>query len=118
MSKKHIIITTSVAAVALFAGVGMGSSAQPEPRTETKIETKTVTKEVTPQACLTALENGESVMMLAGEAMGVMSKGFDYASEFDLAGLQSVSSELDSMQPSIVSARSAWDSSVAECKGN
>lgn len=118
MSKKNIIITTTVAAVALFAGVGIGTSGQPEPRTETKIETKTVTKEVTTQACLTALENGENLIQLSGEGMIVMSGAFDTSIMFDVAALESITAELNALESDVTLARIAWDASVAECKAN
>lgn len=118
MAKKNVIITSAVGAVALFIGIGVGgTSAAPEAEVVTKTVSKEVEVEVTPQACLDALADGEALIQLGGEGMVVMSGAFDPSVMFNEAALDSITTELNTLESDVALARLAWDDSVAACKG-
>lgn len=132
--KKRRWVWPTVAVLALLAGVGIGTSSQPEPATVTKViagptttqripgPTVTVTKEKkvqvlqTPDVCVKALDAGDKVINIAAQGFTIVSKILNAASNLDVDGMTAGNKELSDLQPSLVSARSEYDSLSNSCK--
>jgi hypothetical protein len=105
----------------LFIGVAIGASGQPDPVEVVKTvpgPTKTVTKEVevTPAACLKALDLSEQGFTLSAEAMGYMSDALTAASQFDTAAIQQANSDLTELNPKIKALTAPMKSAATECR--
>lgn len=128
---RRRILAIGIPVVTLLAGVGIGTSAAggvPEPRVETKIETREVPVEVekevevevpvTPDVCLTALDNADDLNAVNADAFSVVADMFDAASSFDVAGINSGSAKLDKLQPEVSAAAAAYREEAAACRAN
>lgn len=71
---------------------------------------------VTPAACLSALGHADELQALSAEAFDVVGEALTYASQLNAAGINAQTEKLRVLQPKVVAARSAYDSSAAECR--
>lgn len=143
---RRWIIPTSVGMVALFMGVGIGGSgsseeataaepepaptvtetAEPEPAptvTETaepEVETITeeveVEKEVTPQACLDALDTADQIIAWASEGFGYAADGMMAAIEYDAAGLDIATENLNGITANVEAETTGFIADSADCR--
>lgn len=131
-TRKRWIKPTAIGAGAFLIGALIGAAGQPEPETVTKevevpvekIVTETITEEVevevpvTPEACLEALDLSEQGFDLASQAMGYMSQAMTAASEFDIAGIEAATVELEVLNPQITALADPMNAAKAECRAS
>lgn len=119
---------------ALLAGVGIGTTAQPEPEiiTETVVETETVTEEVevevikevevetivevAPASCISALDAAEDVIDLVWEINDHTMEGAEAASRLDIAGIDAATAKITAMTPDMEAAGFDWGFWSESCR--
>jgi hypothetical protein len=120
---KKPIVWLPVAA--LLLGGAIGASGQPDPVEVVKevpgperVVTKTVDKpvEVTPEACLKALDLSEQGFSYSAEAMGYMSDALTAASKFDVAAMQKANADLEGVSPKMKELTTPMRSAATECR--
>lgn len=123
--QKPWFIPAVVGSLALFVGIGIGSAGEPEPVTVTKevpgperVVTKTVEKEVTPQACLTALDLSEEGFSYSAEAMGYMGDALTAAGNFDVAALTKANTDIETVSPKLKQLTAPMKVAVSECRAS
>ena len=75
------------------------------------------TVEVTPAACIEALDRAEAVFDIAIEGFDLTADGFNAAAEFDLAALERAGIELNALAPEMGEARQQYNTAAASCRG-
>ena len=99
-------------------GISVGASGEPVPVTETKtVEVeKEVRVEVTPEACLHALNNADLVNMTSGQGFDLLAQGMTAAESFDVAGMQDAIDRLEVLAPELQSALETYEEAAAACR--
>ncbi len=102
-----------------------GCAASPEPAspstvTETVTTTETVTStpppaDVTPAACIDALDRANDIFALAQEGFSAASDGFYAASMFDIDGLDASSAHMETVAGQIGDAAPGFKAARDEC---
>lgn len=138
--KKGLIIGGSAFGALVLFTVGMGAGASatqsgaiaapvpavtvtPEP-VETIVEVEkivevpgeTVTVEVTPAACLTALDLADEGLLIAADNMGILADTFDYIIDFDFEGVDGQTAKLDANTAKINKITDPYLAAKAECR--
>jgi hypothetical protein len=104
------------AVIGLLIGAGIGVAGQKaEPATA---ETVTVTEEITPPACLEALELADQGFTYAGEAMGAASDGFEAGSRFDIAGIEAATERISQAGDKIEAITADYQAAKAACRAS
>lgn len=115
--KKPIVI---LPVATLILGLGLGMSNRPDPVTNTvtveKPVEKIVEKEVTPQACLTALDKAGEVIDISGEVVRVMSEGFSAVSTMDVAGVAAVGPKVQEQTAKLKALTPSYVAAKTECR--
>jgi len=108
---------------AFILGSGLGVMNKPDPvRVEVpgpeRIVEKPVEKrvEVTPTACLTALDLSDEAFGYAAEAMGFMSDAMTAAGNIDLAGVKAANEGLNKTTPKMTKLKDPLQEAKAECR--
>lgn len=126
--KRPWFAPVAIAAAGLLIGFGIGENAHPRPTTPAPAPTVTVTAtptpapavtktvEVTPEACLTALDLSEQGFTYSAEAMGYMSDALTAAGEFDVAALQKANADLDTLNPKLKALTGPMKTAATECR--
>lgn len=129
-TRKRWIKPTAIGAGAFIFGALIGAAGEPTPETVTvtkevevpveKIVTEEVEVEVpvTPEACLEALDLNEQGFDLASEAMGYMGEALDAAANFDIAGLEAATAELEVVNPKMTALADPMNAAKAECRAS
>lgn len=119
-----------IAAIAAAAGIVLGSAItastlKPETVTVTKevpgpervvTKTETVEKEVTPNACLTALDMSEQAIGYASDALGYSQDAVLAASKLDADGINAQKDKMDALMPKLKALTEPLQSAKAECR--
>lgn len=108
-----------VALAALIVGAAVASTAVPPEEVEVVVE-KTVTEEVpvTPDVCLTALNDADDFAVLSGRGFGVAAKTIRAAANFDIAGLNAQTAKLNSLGNKLDPILDSYVSSRDECRAS
>jgi len=77
----------------------------------------TVEVEVTPQACLDALDAAETVIDDASQALQILGDAMVAAGNGDLGPLESAAGELDALKAHVTPAVSDYRDAATECRG-
>jgi hypothetical protein len=107
--KTEPVATTTKTVVREVAGPVVTVTAPPLPAKE-------VTKEVTPAACLRALDAGDTGFTHAAKALSLAGQGFEAIAEFDSDRLDSVNSQLEKMKPKMNRAAADWNTAKTACR--
>lgn len=101
-------IVTVVAS--LIIGANLGAGDQPEP-TAAAVETV----EITPAVCVTAINEADQVIVLAGEGFGAAADAMGAAAEFDVVGIQAATAKMAALndQVSAIDYRTSADQCLA-----
>lgn len=89
---------------------------QPAKTVTKEVPGETVEVEVASQMCLTALDNADSVIAVAGEGFTISSEAFYAASEFDVEGVEAAATKLDAIVPDLEAAMSLYGKSSSACR--
>jgi hypothetical protein len=120
---RHIAAISAVAGLILGSAVTAG--VKPEPVTVTKevpgpervvTKTETVEKEVTPNACLTALDMSEQAIGYASDALGYSQDAVLAASKLDADGINAQKDKMDALMPKLKALTEPLQSAKAECR--
>jgi hypothetical protein len=118
--EKKWFIPAVCGALALIVGIGIGSGGQKTEYVDVpgaeRVVTKEVEKEVTPQACLTALDLSEEGFGYSAEAMGYMSDALTAAGNIDVAGLQEANADLEKVSPKMKALTTPMKENAAKCR--
>lgn len=108
---------------ALLLGVIVGAGGQPEPVEVVRevpgperVVTKTVEKEVTPKACLEALDLSQQGFTYSSEAMGYMSTALTAAGNFDVATLEQTKLDLEKLTPKMGALTMPMQKANSDCR--
>jgi hypothetical protein len=113
--KTRAVVIAAVAG--LLVGAGIGASAK-EVAPATPAETVTLTEEVTPPACLEALDLADQGFTYAGEAMGAASDGFEAGSRFDIAGIEAATERISQAGDKIEAITADYQAAKAACRAS
>lgn len=118
---KHPIITIGAVGVTAFVlGIAASpSTAEPETVTETvtvTAEPEEVQVEVTPQACLDALDDADTALVMAGDGFSVVADAFGASADLDVYALEVALGELESMTPLMEAAMDTYVASSTQCR--
>ncbi len=107
--------------LAMVIGTAIGASGQPKPViTEVpgpeRVVTKTVEKEVTPAACLKALDLSEQGFSYAAEAMGYMSDALTAAGNLNVPAMQKANADLAVVSPKMKQLTTPMKTASTECR--
>jgi hypothetical protein len=142
---KTPIIAGVTGLIALFAGVGIGlgddgtatatpaetvtATATTTATAEPEVRTENVEVEVTPAACLEALDHAETAMettaevgLLATEYIAFIPRAFEAGMSYDSAEAEVIMSEMDSLTAEITgydlgALRDGYDVAAEQCRG-
>ena len=126
----------------LFIGVGIGASgsdapadAKPAPTAtvtaEPIVETETVTEtvEVTPEACLDAIDYADDLILtmgdvglLAAQYIDLIPRAFEAGMDYDIAASEQIIADMDELTAQVedmdvATDRANYDAAVEECRG-
>lgn len=73
--------------------------------------------EVTPQACLDALDAADASHELSAEGFGAAARGFSAAAEFDIAGIDAATADMEENAPLLGAAMDEYRTARDECRG-
>lgn len=108
-------ITTAIlagaAGLALFTGCATPTVATATP------ETVTETVEVTPDACLDALDDAEKLDGLMGDALDSAARAIQAAVSWDDSTLDDETAYLETLTPQVHDTRASFDSNASSCRG-
>jgi hypothetical protein len=141
MNARKTLARFGIPAAALLIGIGMGSAgghSQPAADTPTPTQTVTVpgptqtvttpgptktvsvpgpTITVTPSACTDALDKADKVIADSAQAMQYEQQGWDAASRFDSAGIESSAQQIKALAPKVGDDKAAYNTAADACRG-
>lgn len=139
--RRRWVLPTALTIGGFLIGGGIATAAQPEPETVMvdrpveveKVVTETVTEEVevTPDACITALDHADglldaslTVIDVAAGAFGLIPRAAEAGMNYDVAAMEQIAVEGEEMgvlieeQTAVVGPlRADYDAAVLECRG-
>ncbi|MEX0755679.1 MAG: hypothetical protein WD556_11280 [Actinomycetota bacterium] len=116
---RWAVVVGGIALVAVGWGAGTNeTSGEGSPRpTRTVTDTEFITNEteVTPSACIQALNFADRGFGLAGKSLGAAGKGFGAASRFDIAGIVRAGEQIDDLHRDIVRVGRSYRRAKSAC---
>jgi len=100
------------AVVGALIGIGAGAATQSEQHRVTNTENV----EVAPQSCLDALDLADRGFTYSAEAMDAAAEGFDAASRFDVAGLNTAAARISAAGDKIQGITADYLAAKADCR--
>jgi hypothetical protein len=124
---KRFGLPVGLLLLGLVIGGASGASAVPDPVEVVKEvpgPERTVTKEVkvevpkTPQACLTAIDNAESIIQSSGRVVGIFSEILDAVKTLNVAGIEAANPKIDAETATLNELRPKYQIARDTCRAS